>query len=110
MNSRLLTLFGVFAWAAAAGGPTATALKPTLAPVTFESGGDGRDGSPMPQGSDVGAGAGGEGAPATVPPGGIAQYIPGFQQGSAYEVSDVTATPSGLVAVGFAGTGQGYYG
>jgi hypothetical protein len=34
----------------------------------------------------------------------------GFAQGDAYEVSGVTTTPNGFVAVGFAGTGQGYFG
>jgi len=51
------------------------------------------------------------GAPGTIPPGGIAEPLTGFQQGDAYEVTDLTTTPTGgLVAVGTAGTGQGYYG
>jgi len=50
-------------------------------------------------------------ASGTIPPGGIGQPIAGFAQGNAYEVTDATTTPAGgLVAVGFAGTGEGYYG
>ncbi len=34
----------------------------------------------------------------------------GFEQGAAYEVTGVAVTPTGYVAAGFAGTGQGYFG
>jgi len=49
-------------------------------------------------------------ASGTPPPGGVATQISGFPQGSAYEVTGVAVTPAGYVAVGFAGTGQGYFG
>ena len=91
---------------AAACGPTATAVHPTLPLRTLSpnNGGDGTISGPVAIQSIAPAGSG------TPPPGGIAQRLTGFQQGNAYEVIDATATPNGLVAVGFTGTGGGYYG
>src|SRR4051794_1732481 len=89
----------------AACGPTANAIRTpgpirTLAPDNGS--GDGTVSGPVQSVHPAGSG--------TPPPGGIAQRITGFPQGNAYEVTDATATSNGLVAVGFTGTGQGYYG
>jgi hypothetical protein len=54
---------------------------------------------------------GGEITPSQTPASpGIATPMTSFPQGQAYEVTGVTVTPTGFTAVGFAGTGQGYFG
>ena len=90
----------------AACGPTANAIRPTLPPRTLTPG------NPVPTPIQTPSGVTssiGPQSPSTPPPG-VAQPMTGFSQGNAYEVSAVTATSNGFVAVGFAGTGQGYYG
>lgn len=90
-------------------GPTANAIRPTLPPRTIR---------PVPTAAPATGGSeptapGGSLAPVesqTPQPAGIAQPMASFPQGAAYEVNSVTATPTGYVAVGFQGTGQGYYG
>ncbi len=91
----------------AACGPTATAIRPTLPPRTLNP--DGGIISPQRTPTSI-TSSGQPGTPATPPPAGVTQPITGFPQGDAYEVSAVTVTPTGYVAVGFAGTGEGYYG
>lgn len=87
-------------------GPTANALRPTLPPrnpppgATIEPEGSASGGKESVQPAASG----------TPPPPGIAQPMAAFPQGPAYEVTGVTVTPTGYVAVGFAGTGQGYFG
>ena len=88
-------------------GPTAEALRPTIPPRSIPS----VDASAQPASSSSANESVAPAASVTIPPGGIAEPLAGFQQGDAYEVSDLTTTPTGgLVAVGVAGTGQGYYG
>jgi hypothetical protein len=89
---------------AGACGPTASAIHPTPPLRTLAPQNPGDVSGPVAIQSIVPAGSG------TPPPGGIAQRLTGFQQGNAYEVTDVAATPNGMIAVGFTGTGQGYYG
>jgi hypothetical protein len=105
-RTLLLVLMSAVAVAGACG-PTADALRPTLPPRSIAPG----DGAPEP-GASITAGQSVEpAASGSIPPGGIGDPLTGFPQGNAYEVTDVTTTPAGgLVAVGTAGTGQGYYG
>jgi len=98
-------------------GPTASAVKPTLPPRTLAPRTSPRplDSSPLgtastASGSPAAVQSGSPAASTTPQPPGIAQPITGFSQGSAYEVSGVTTTPTGFLAVGFAGTDQGYFG
>ncbi|HEY4609111.1 MAG TPA: hypothetical protein VIH06_07900, partial [Ilumatobacteraceae bacterium] len=103
----LLTVISVVALIASACGPTAQAIRPTLPPRSIQPG----DELPQPTDSVSAAQSVAPAASGTTPPGGIGQPISGFTQGSAYEVTDATATPAGgLMAVGFAGMGEGYYG
>ena len=86
-------------------GPTANALRPTLPPRSAQAGS-----TIGPEGSLADGGSVGPAASGTPPPPGIAQAMTSFPQGPAYEVVSVTATSDGYVAVGFAGTGEGYFG
>lgn len=87
-------------------GPSANAIHPTLPPPDERPGGtiqpvDTPSGGEAPSGAD---------ASRTPEPPGIATPMASFPQGSAYEVTGVTVTPGGYMAIGFAGTGQGYFG
>lgn len=84
-------------------GPTANAIRPTLPPRTLQPVPTVAPGATTPQDSAARASV-------TPIPSGIAQPLPSFPQGAAYEVTGVSATPSGFLAIGFAGTGQGYFG
>ncbi|HEY7025652.1 MAG TPA: hypothetical protein VH371_11905 [Candidatus Limnocylindrales bacterium] len=87
-------------------GPSANAIHPTLPPPAQRPGG-----TNQPQESPPGAEATQvAGAPGTPQPAGIATPMASFPQGSAYEVTGVAVTPSGYMAIGFAGTDQGYFG
>jgi len=102
----VIALLGLLA-AVVACGPTANAIRPTLPPRTLTP--DGGFTSPPGTPSGITPSV----APAssyTPPPAGVAQPMTSFPQGSAYEVAAVTTTPTGFVAIGFAGAGQGYYG
>ncbi len=104
-HSRLL-FAALLALAIVGCGPTANALRPTL-PLR-----SGQPGSTLePDGSASGGHEPVEpAASGTPPPQGIAVPMTSFPQGPAYEVTGVAVTPTGYVAVGFAGTGQGYFG
>src|SRR4051812_34169501 len=97
-----IVLLAVLALIAGACGPTAQALRPTLPPRSIAPGGGAsQPGASFSGGQSAAPGASSPGASGTIPPTGIAQLLTGFQQGNAYEVTDVTVTPAGgLVAVG----------
>jgi hypothetical protein len=106
MLSAAVAFAAVLAVATACG-PTANALRPTLPPRTLSP----INATPQPQVTPVGIGSSiAPAASGTPPPPGIAQPMTNFVQGNAYEVTSVAVTPTGFVAVGFAGTGQGYFG
>jgi hypothetical protein len=93
----VLAVFTVLALIAGCG-PTATSVRRTLPPRSVNPGG-----SADPAGTPTGGGPGGPAGSVVPPDPGIAQPMTSFPQGNAYEVSAVTATPNGFVAVGNAG-------
>jgi len=101
-----LILGALLGLAIVACGPSANAIHPTLPPPDQRPGGtiqpeDSPSGGENPGGAD---------ASRTPEPQGVATPMASFPQGSAYEVTGVTVTPTGYLAIGFAGTGQGYFG